>query len=336
MAFKKIFAQRFPNITKISSQTLTNCRISSSSVHVRIPSSTAAPDIAPDPGDNAIFRRFLHRGAGSVPPFSPKLGESLVHKLKEMDIVKNRLRFDGLPPPLDKSDSTEAVNAEDARKLLKVAQLELVKSRLREIRNTCILYSEFHRICEGICSDPDQATQIAKMLDDSATVVRLGDVVFLRPEQVAKAIQNLFPVVGVNEAQTAMREELEEMEKEKAVIDGKADRLVRRELWGGLGFMVLQTAAFMRLTFWELSWDVMEPICFFVTSTYFMAGFTFFLRTSTEPTFEGYYKSRFIAKQKRLMKRRNFDIARYNELRAACPPDSSSFPSLLFQKSYPQ
>ena len=116
--------------------------------------------------------------------------------------------------------------------------------------------------------------------------------------------------------------ELEEMEKEKVVIDKKADELVRRELWGGLSFLVVQTAAFMRLTFWELSWDVMEPICFFVTSAYFMGGYTFFLRTSTEPSFEGYYKSRFIAKQKRLMKLHNFDIARYNDLKAACPSNS--------------
>nr|VDD41062.1 unnamed protein product [Brassica oleracea] len=42
--------------------------------------------------------------------------------------------------------------------------------------------------------------------------------------------------------------------------------------------MILQTALFMWLTFWELTWDVMEPICFYVTSIYFMAGYSFFLQ----------------------------------------------------------
>lgn len=114
--------------------------------------------------------------------------------------------------------------------------------------------------------------------------------------------------------------ELEEMEKVKLAIENKAELMVRRELWAGLGYLVVQTAAFMRLTFWELSWDVMEPICFYVTSIYMMAGYAFFLRTSKEPSFEGFFQSRFSAKQKRLMKLENFDMERYNELLEACYP----------------
>lgn len=120
------------------------------------------------------------------------------------------------------------------------------------------------------------------------------------------------------------RAELEKMEEHKAEIDQKADALVRRELWAGLGYMVVQTAAFMRLTFWELSWDVMEPICFYVTSFYFMLGYAFFLRTSIEPSFEGFFQSRFNAKQKKLMKAQKFDFDRYNELRKFFYPQNSS------------
>jgi hypothetical protein len=120
------------------------------------------------------------------------------------------------------------------------------------------------------------------------------------------------------------------MEKQKVVIDRKADVLVRRELWCGLGFLVVQTAGFMRLTFWELSWDVMEPICFYLTSIYCMAGYTFFLRTSREPSFEGFYQSRFNTKQKRLMKIHNFDTGKYNELRRACYPNSLSSEQAAF------
>lgn len=141
--------------------------------------------------------------------------------------------------------------------------------------------------------------------------------------QVAKTIQALLPVPGQkpNDAET---KELEEMEKVKAAIDNKAAAGVRRELWGGLGFLMVQTLAFMRLTFWELNWDVMEPICFYVTSMYFMAGYTFFMRTSKEPCFEGFYQSRFSTKQKRLMKLHNFDIARYNQLKDGSPLASFS------------
>lgn len=155
--------------------------------------------------------------------------------------------------------------------------------------------------------------------------------------QVAKAIHGLLPQPG-SKVQDSMRKEFEEMERKKSAIDNKADAMVRLELWGGLGFLVVQTVAFMRLTFWELTWDVMEPICFYLTSMYFMAGYTFFLRTSKEPSFEGFYQARFSSKQKRLMKLHNFDIERYNELRAACsspstPPKFDSFIAPSFNSS---
>lgn len=108
---------------------------------------------------------------------------------------------------------------------------------------------------------------------------------------------------------------------------------MKKELWGGLGFMVVQTIGLMRLTFWELSWDVMEPICFYLTSVYFLAGYSFFLRTSKEPSFESFFQSRFDAKQKRLMKAYNFDLSRFNELKKRCAAQAS-FPSEGFAPSY--
>lgn len=141
--------------------------------------------------------------------------------------------------------------------------------------------------------------------------------------QVVKAIQGLLPVPVPHLTDPRLKEELEAMEEQKAAIDQKAEMMVRRELWLGLAYMVIQTAAFMRLTFWELSWDVMEPICFYVTSIYCMAGYAFFLRTSKEPSFEGFFQSRFTSKQKRLMELNNFELEKYNELRKAFYPQSS-------------
>ena len=125
------------------------------------------------------------------------------------------------------------------------------------------------------------------------------------------------------------RKELDEMEKQKAQIDKKAKSLVHGELYCGLGFLVVQTLGLMRLTFWELSWDVMEPICFFVTSLHFALAYGFFLRTSTEPSFEGYFQRRFKTKQKKLVKVHSFDIEKYTKLRQASYPNfSNGLPNL--------
>lgn len=152
-------------------------------------------------------------------------------------------------------------------------------------------------------------------------------------DQVTKSIEGLLPLPKIHNPNDPRRIELKELEAVKAVIDAKAHSLVRRELWAGLGYLILQTAGFMRLTFWELSWDVMEPICFYVTSIYFMAGYAFFLRTSKEPSFEGFYQSRFEAKQKKLMNLNEFDVERFDELKKLfCPKPSARVSKILGAK----
>ncbi|CAI9758747.1 unnamed protein product [Fraxinus pennsylvanica] len=328
MAFKKTLAQRLFSMSRITNPALTNCRISSSSTAVNAPSNQQPKPnkLALDPGDDGIFRRYLHRHSVAISPEirSLPIGEKLLEKLRGMDITQDGIGLDGLMPPGGEAAvaPNEKLTVKDVKKILRLFQLELVKERLKQIEKDYISYSDFLQICVKNCSSVDQGMEFAKMLDESGTIIVLGDFILLRPEQVMKAIKGLLPV-PISNSSDARINELEEMEKQKTVIDKKAELMVRRELWGGLGYLIIQTAAFMRLTFWELSWDVMEPICFYVTSVYFMAGYGFFLRTSLEPSFEGFFQSRFIAKQKRLMKLHNFDIVRYNELKKVCYPNSS-------------
>lgn len=188
MAFRKTLAQRLLNITKVSNQTVANCRVSSSSIRTRVPPDPDKPAIGSDAGDRGIFRRFLHKGTAFQPELrSPPIGDNLLEKLKSMGIARDRIRLDGLsPPPAERPE----VTVDHARKLLRVAQLEAVKTRLREIQQSWISYTDFIRVCSEGCSDPDQGLGLAKMLDESGTVIVLGNNVLLRPEQVIFLILN--------------------------------------------------------------------------------------------------------------------------------------------------
>ncbi|MCL7043181.1 hypothetical protein MKW94_018996 [Papaver nudicaule] len=267
-----------------------------------------------------------------------------MEKLKSMDINRDRIRLDGLSLPLHSSFEKKkspswssrttvattldgiVISVDDAKKLLKLSQLETLKSTLRKIPRDTITYPDFLQICVD-STGINQASELAKTLDESGSVIVLGNIVFLRPEQLTKAIESVIPLPICDE-NDPRKTEFESMEKEKEIIDAKAEGLVKRELWSGLGLLVIQTAGFMRLTFWELSWDVMEPICFFVTSVYFMAGYAFFLRTSKDPSFEGFFQSRFSVKQKKLMKSYKFDVERYNELKRAYYPSTTTSASV--------
>ncbi|KAJ8546090.1 hypothetical protein K7X08_018673 [Anisodus acutangulus] len=140
------------------------------------------PDkIAPDPGEGGSFRRSLHRNSVATSPeirYLP-IGEKLLEKLRGMDIARDRIRLDGLIPPPEE----EKFTVDDARKVLRLAQLEVLKSRLTQIEKDVILYPEFIQICNGACSNADQALEFAKMLDQSGTVIVLGNAVFLKPHK---------------------------------------------------------------------------------------------------------------------------------------------------------
>ncbi|KAJ4744948.1 hypothetical protein LUZ62_012369 [Rhynchospora pubera] len=307
----RTLAQRFSRIIRSASTTTASA------------TSSAARD------NSGAIRRFLQKR----PIFQPALppdhlsylpsGNELSDRIRSLN--QTRIRLDCLSPPPppsnpelddDNDDKTEIkITVADAKKVLRASQMEAVRARLKAVQSPSVSYAEFVRMCNEAAGGAETGSQIAHSLDQSGSVIVLGDTVFLRPELVIKAIENFIP--QPRSPNDLLRDELKAMEDQKAQIDQRAVSQVRRELWCGLGFLVIQTAAFMRLTFWELSWDVMEPICFYVTSLYFMAGYTFFLRTSKEPSFEGFFHSRFAAKQKRLMKAHNFDAKRFNELKKA-------------------
>ncbi|XVF73693.1 hypothetical protein PTKIN_Ptkin13bG0002900 [Pterospermum kingtungense] len=295
---------------------------------------------SPESGERGFFRRFFHRRVSGVSSpvfpeiFSVPVGEKLREKLRGINITGDRLRLDGLtlPPSLPSDmaagESVGNISVEDARKLLRISQMGKLKAKLREIPKSSISYHEFAQVCLEGCGNEAQGLELAKMLDQTGNVIVLGNVVFLRPEQVAKSVETIISE-SMALPNDPRRKELDEMEKQKAEIDKRARSLVRGELYCGLGFLVVQTVGFMRLTFWELSWDVMEPICFFVTSLHFALAYGFFLRTSTEPSFEGYFQRRFRAKQKKLMKIHGFDIEKFNKLHQAFYPNfSNGWPNL--------
>ncbi|XP_057530145.1 calcium uniporter protein 2, mitochondrial isoform X2 [Amaranthus tricolor] len=326
MAFKKTLVQRLFNLSRFSTPTVSR--------------NTAVGKPPSEPPETSRItkrntqRRPLYQSASSsssAASFRLFPPQNVAEKLKEINIRKDRINLGGLLalPHLAHEEKAPEVglSVKEVRKLLRASQMEMIKEKLRDIGRDWVTYKEYVEIIEKSCGgNKEDALLFAKNLDDSGNVIVLGNAVCLRPHQVAKAIQSLVtpPVTDPNDPR---RQELELLEEQKAEIDQKAEALVRRELWAGLGYMVVQTAAFMRLTFWELSWDVMEPICFYVTSAYFMLGYAFFLRTSKEPSFEGFFQSRFNAKQRKLMESYDFNIERYNELRKAF--HSQNLPSSL-------
>lgn len=256
---------------------------------------------------------FLQR-PGVVMPAQSHACPLLLHgdiwreELKNLNnATRNHLPMEVASPPEAK------IFAEETR-LLRFVQIDEVRESLCQIPRPCITRKELLRICMDYTSEED-AKEVVKSLDEAGQILIVGDRVYLRPEEVTKAIERIVPLLD-----DLHKEELQEMEKQKAEIDLEAEKLVYREQWCGFGLLILQTAALVRLVYWELSWDLIEPISFYITSFYFSAGYAFFVKTWTDPTFQGFFRARFKARQKRLMQKRNFDMERFEELSKKAGP----------------
>ncbi|VDP25283.1 unnamed protein product [Soboliphyme baturini] len=73
--------------------------------------------------------------------------------------------------------------------------------------------------------------------------------------------------------------ELEPMENEIARLKAMSERRTSRLMWLGLAFMGIQGGIFARLTWWEYSWDVMEPVTYFATYSVAIVSYAYFLIT---------------------------------------------------------
>ncbi|KAK1410241.1 hypothetical protein QVD17_36776 [Tagetes erecta] len=136
------------------------------------------PDtMAPDPGDDSMFRRFFQRNptnfsSSGLPDILRPRRESMLQRLKETMPPVERLR-----------SSEDELTVADAKKILRVLQIEKLKAKLRSSSKNRVLYDEFVELCVEECLNRDQGLELAKALDHSGDVIVLGNVVFLKPQQ---------------------------------------------------------------------------------------------------------------------------------------------------------
>jgi len=135
---------------------------------------------------------------------------------------------------------------------------------------------------------------------------------------VVDLVRRAVPLSLTSEDDDPVRDELKRLQEKKEDIDVLAHKQVRRILWSGLGFALVLVGLFFRLTFWEFSWDIMEPIAFFGTTTGIVISYAYFLVTSRDPTYQDLMKRLFLSRQRKLLQKQNFDIERFKELQNKC------------------
>ncbi|KAI6170078.1 Calcium uniporter protein [Aphelenchoides besseyi] len=105
------------------------------------------------------------------------------------------------------------------------------------------------------------------------------------------------------------------MEKVRKEIEKECERYSTNVLWCGFIAMGLQTGIFARLTWFEYSWDIVEPCTYFATYSTVFATFGYYIYTKQNfeyPSAEGRIFSHQFYKR---AKKQEFSIETYNELK---------------------
>lgn len=207
----------------------------------------------------------------------------------------------------------------EALKLMRLVDVEALRKKLGTEGKEVVEYSELLEACEGIgmAKTRDEAMAFVRVLDEAGVVFVFRDQVYLHPDKVVDLVRKAVPLALTPE-DDPRREELRVLISKKQELDKLAHKQVRCILWAGLGVAIMQVGLFFRLTFWEFSWDVMEPIAFFTTTTGIFIGYAYFLYTSKDPTYRDFMQRLFLSRQRKLIKKHNYDFNRYMELQKKC------------------
>ncbi|XP_024000440.2 calcium uniporter protein, mitochondrial [Salvelinus sp. IW2-2015] len=147
---------------------------------------------------------------------------------------------------------------------------------------------------------------------------RLNDVKFL--------VQQLYTTMRIEEHQLSKEKELvvrledlnsqlRPLEKVREELSRKAERRTTWVLWGGMAYMATQFGILARLTWWEYSWDIMEPVTYFITYATAMAMYSYYVLTRQEYLYPDARDRQYLLFFHKGVKRQRFDIYKYNELK---------------------
>ncbi|KAJ3013568.1 hypothetical protein HKX48_005679 [Thoreauomyces humboldtii] len=118
----------------------------------------------------------------------------------------------------------------------------------------------------------------------------------------------------VTDLETVERD-LAPLAAKKSELDQKAHKSSVRMGWLGLFALCSQFGLMWRLTFFEYSWDVMEPISYFLGAGTGILGYMFYVLTSKEYTYETLAQVTVTKHQARGYKRARFDYPAYLALK---------------------
>jgi hypothetical protein len=206
--------------------------------------------------------------------------------------------------------------------VLNTRHVQSLREGLDEIKYTkeFITIEKFGELCEEFgCTDkkPEEYVEIMK---NAGMVIQIEDYVYLEPQNITRAVINALPgvparIYGVSDSELKrLNQEYDQMREKVVLAERKAARRANHLLYGGFIVLVAQLAVFVRFTYVEFSWDVMEPISYFVGLVNVIMGYMYFMYTQRDFSFGTWQNQMMQSAMDRQLKTGKFDVTKYEQL----------------------
>ncbi|XP_020786200.1 calcium uniporter protein, mitochondrial [Boleophthalmus pectinirostris] len=113
----------------------------------------------------------------------------------------------------------------------------------------------------------------------------------------------------------SLKQELSPLEKMKADLSRKAEFHSSKALWTGMALLSVQGGALAWLTWWVYSWDVMEPVTYFITYATSMGAFAYYVLTKQDYLYTEAKDRQFLRYFYKGASKAKFNVTKYNSLK---------------------
>lgn len=147
-----------------------------------------------------------------------------------------------------------------------------------------------------------------KKIDDIKNLVnQLYEALHIEEHNVQKELEIQREIETIKQDLLPLEQQISELE---LVADKRGNWLA----WAGLGFMSVQFGILARLTWWEYSWDIMEPVTYFVTYGTAMAMYAYYVLTKEEYILTSVRDRQQLIVLHQKAKKLGLDLQKYNTL----------------------
>ncbi|XP_043969274.1 calcium uniporter regulatory subunit MCUb, mitochondrial-like [Gambusia affinis] len=149
----------------------------------------------------------------------------------------------------------------------------------------------------------------ARDMEDMKHVVHLLHAALHLPEHHLLQERHLL------ERMDNIKQELSPLEQTKAALSRTAEFHTSRTLWTGMALLSVQGGALGWLTWWVYSWDVMEPVTYFITYATSMGAFAYYILSKQDYVYPDVQDRQFLRYFYKGAKKKQFNVEKYNKLK---------------------